>query len=102
MGGMTYDPGALEIALAAAVGDDPTLVAELGFVFLASARGHADTLGRAIGGPDWRTAAMRLHGLAASFGAVDLMVQAERAISGTPGDAAALAAISRAIEDFTA
>ncbi|ARS25774.1 hypothetical protein [Sphingomonas sp. KC8] len=99
---MTYDPGALEIALAAAVGDDPMLVAELGFVFRTSAHGHADALGRASGAPEWRTAAMRLQGLAASFGAVELMVQAERAIVGSPGDPAVLADIARAIDTFIA
>ncbi|SNS09171.1 hypothetical protein SAMN06295912_101288 [Sphingomonas laterariae] len=99
---MMYDPGALETALAAAVGDDPALVTELRSVFLASARGHADALDRAVGASEWRVAAMRLQGLAASFGAVQLMTLAERAVGGVPGDATMLAAIRRAIDSFAA
>ena len=41
---MAYDPGALHAALAAAVGDDPTLVAELRSAFVASAASLADLL----------------------------------------------------------
>ncbi|WP_380877633.1 hypothetical protein ACFB49_13620 [Sphingomonas sp. DBB INV C78] len=97
---MMYDPGALETALAAAVGSDPALVAELRTVFLASARGHADALDRASGAAEWRIAALRLQGLAASFAAVDLMALAERAATGTPSDPTVVAAINRSIDSF--
>lgn len=99
---MMYDPGALETALAKAVGDDPTLVAELRAVFLTSAQSHADALGRANGTSEWHRGAMRLHGLAASFGAVELMALADRAMSSTHRDSALLADIIREIEDFSA
>lgn len=95
-GAMQYDPGTLETALAAAVGHDPALVAELRSVFLLSARGHADALGRAAGAPEWRDAAVRLHGLAASFGALELMALADRAVAGGR-DPALLAGIVAAI-----
>lgn len=94
---MQHDPGTLETTLAAAVGHDPALVAELRSVFLASARGHADALGRAAGAADWRDAGVRLHGLAASFGALDLMALADRAVNGRPHDSALVAGIVAAI-----
>lgn len=99
---MKYDPAAFDAALAAAVGDDPMLVAELRSVFLKSALGHADALGRAGSAAEWRTAAMRLHGLAASFGAIDLMGLAGRASEGSIGDHALLRDIRGVIEGLAA
>lgn len=98
---MKHDPAALDTALAAAVGDDPMLVAELRSIFLASARGHADALDRAMSAADWRDAALRLHGLAASFGAIELMVLADHASSASACDSALLAEIHGAIGDLT-
>lgn len=98
---MKYDPDALDTSLAAAVGDDPMLVAELRSVFLASARNHADALGRATGAAEWRDAAIRLHGLAASFGATDLMLLADRAGREPDHDSAALAEIRAMIDGLT-
>jgi hypothetical protein len=98
---MAYDPGVLEVALAAAVGDDPTLIAELRFAFLASAHAHADSLGRARSDADWRTAACRLQSLAASFGAMRLMELASEAAEGAKGDPGVLRKIDRAIALFS-
>ncbi len=97
---MAYDPGALNAALAAAVGDDPTLKAELRAVFLESASRQADLLMRSRCDDNWRTAAWRLKGLAASFGATGLMDAAEAAATGVPGDPGALRRIAAALATF--
>lgn len=97
---MMYDPGELRAALAAAVGEDATLMAELRGAFLDGARAHADALARSAGGAEWRVAAMKLQGLAASFGAVDLMLLAEAAAAGPAADVASLRAIDAAIDGF--
>lgn len=100
--GMSYDPGGLRTALAAAVGDDPALVDELRAAFLEGAHTHARALARARGKEEWRVAAWRLQGLAASFGAVALTAHAEAAAKGPVGDPTALRAIGRAIGAFDA
>jgi HPt (histidine-containing phosphotransfer) domain-containing protein len=95
---MSYEPAALEAALAAAVGDDPSLVAELRAVFIDSAARQADLLGRSRCDANWRTAAWRLKGLAASFGAMRLLAAADEAVESAPGDPVALRKVNRAIE----
>ena len=97
---MAYDPGALRAALAAAVGDDPQLVAELRDAFLDSAARAAEMLGRSRSDGNWQMAARRLQGLAASFGAIDLMALAEAAADGAPGDPVVLRRIRAAIAEF--
>jgi len=97
---MAYDPGALDAALAAAVGDDPTLVAELRVAFLASAEGHARALARAANREEWQAAAWRLQGLAASFGVPALMELAHKAAASAVGDPAILRRIGRALAAF--
>lgn len=94
---MAYDPGALETALAAAVGDDPALVTELRAAFVGSVAAHADAMKRARSDADWRMAAWRLQGVAASFGATRLMAVAEGAANMAKGDADALRRIDRSI-----
>ena len=81
---MAYDPGAIEATLAAAVGDDPGLIADLRVAFLDSAERAIAALDAAANRDEWSAAAWRLKGLAASFGAVRLMALAKEA-----GDAAA-------------
>jgi HPt (histidine-containing phosphotransfer) domain-containing protein len=98
---MAYDPGALQTALAAAVGDDPALIAELRFAFLASAHAHADSLGRANGDADWQKAACRLQSHAASLGATRLTELAGEAVESAPGDPTVLRRIDRAIAMFS-
>lgn len=99
---MIYDPGVLNAALAAAVGDDPQLVAELRGAFLESAAALVDQLKRSRCDANWRMAALRLQGLGASFGAVGLMAMAEAAAKGAPGDPVALRNVQKAIETFDA
>jgi hypothetical protein len=98
---MAYDPGALQTALAAAVGDDPGLIAELRFAFLASAHSHVDSLGRARSYVDWQKAACRPQSLAASFGAMRLTELANEALEAAPGDPAVLRRIDNAIALFS-
>lgn len=97
---MAYDPGALRAALAAAVGDDPELVAELRAAFLDSAARSVDLLARSRSDGNWQMAARRLQGLAASFGALELMEIAETAAEGAPGDPVVLRAVRGAIAAF--
>lgn len=70
---MAQDPGKLESVLAQAVGDDPVLVAELRAAFLASATQRIAALSMASTGDVWRSEALRLEGLAASFGLTGLL-----------------------------
>src|SRR5690606_37941617 len=97
---MAYDPGALETALAAAVGDDPALVMELRAVFLQSVMAHADAMKRAQTAADWQMATWRLKGVATSFGATRLMAVAENATASQLGDADILRKVDRAIARF--
>lgn len=94
---MAYDPGAIDAALAAAVGDEPLLIAELRLAFAEGAVRALAAMDAAQDGEAWRGAAWRLKGLAASFGAVRLMALAADAASGTPGDRAMLAKLKRTI-----
>ena len=88
---------ALSTTLAAAVGDDQALVAELRVAFLESASRHFEAMRRASSEADWSEAALRLKGLAASFGATALMAEADRAASTRRGDPAALADLERSL-----
>jgi len=70
---MAYDPGAIDATLAAAVGDEPQLIAELREAFLDGVQRGLAGLERARDVHEWRISALRLKGLAASFGAIRLM-----------------------------
>ncbi len=93
---MAYDPGAIDAALAAAVGDEPALIAELRLAFVESAQRAFAALEAARTRDDWREAAARLKGLAASFGAVRLMALASEAAD-LPCDTAMLAKLRRSV-----
>jgi histidine phosphotransfer protein HptB len=95
---MAYDPGQIDATLAAAVGDEPGLIAELRFAFLESAGAGLARLEAATDAQGWADAAARLKGLAASFGAVRLMALAGAAGEGRPHDAEALRKLRRAVE----
>jgi hypothetical protein len=70
---MVYDPGALNASLAAAVGNDLALMAELREAFIESVARQLDLMGRARCDANWELSASRLKSLAASFGAVGMM-----------------------------
>ena len=95
---MAYDPGAIDATLAAAVGDEPGLIAELREAFLDSAKRALGALSAAGDPEGWRGSALRLKGLAASFGAVRLMALAQEAADAPAGDAAVLRKLQRAVE----
>ena len=95
---MAYDPGAIDATLAAAVGDEPGLIAELRGAFLDSAKRALEALRKADDPEGWRGVALRLKGLAASFGAVRLMALAQDAADSPAGDRAVLRKIERAVE----
>ena len=99
---MVYDPGALNASLAAAVGSDGNLMAELRAAFVESAARQSDLMGRARCDANWEVAASRLKSLAASFGAVGMMEIADEALAGAPGDPVVLRKLRAAIDDFAA
>lgn len=94
---MAYDPGAIDATLAAAVGDEPLLIAELREAFVDGVQRGLSALEMAPDGDHWRVAAARLKGLAASFGAVRLMALAHEAFEGAPHDAVLLRKLRRAV-----
>lgn len=95
---MAYDPGAIDATLAAAVGDEPGLIAELREAFLDSAKRGLKALAAANDPEAWRSAALRLKGLSASFGAVRLMALAQEAADSPAGDSGILRKLQRAVE----
>lgn len=94
---MSYDPGALDAALSAAVGDDSALIQDLRVAFMESAAHHIDLLGRARCDANWALAAWRLKGLAASFGLTALMALADEAAEAAPGDPRVLRRLQAAL-----
>ncbi|MDQ8754778.1 Hpt domain-containing protein [Sphingosinicella sp. LHD-64] len=99
---MAYDPGALNASLAAAVGQDGDLMAELRSAFIESAARQLDLMGRSRCDANWTIAAARLKSVAASFGARGLSGLADEALDGAPGDPVVLRKIAGAIDDFAA
>lgn len=93
---MAYDPGAIDATLAAAVGDEPALIAELRVAFVDSAEKTIGAIEAAKGDEDWALAAARLKGLAASFGAIRLMSLAAE-VAEMPGNAEAIRKLRRAV-----
>ena len=94
---MAYDPGAIDATLAAAVGDEPVLIAELREAFLESAKRALATLESAGDAESWCAAAWRMKGLAASFGAIRLMALAEEGVAVTLRDPAYLRRMRQAV-----
>lgn len=95
---MAYEPGVIEAALAAAVGDEPGLIAELRVAFRDSAERSLAALEAAGDEIAWREAACRLKGLAASFGAVTLMRLAAAAADQPMRDETVVRRLRRAME----
>lgn len=94
---MAYDPGAIDATLAAAVGDEPMLIVELRIAFLESAERALTVMTLATDADEWRAAAWRLRGLAASFGAIRLMTLVTAVADGDPRDAEGLKKLRRAV-----
>lgn len=98
---MAYDPGALEAALAAVVGDEPGLIADLRGAFFDSATVHARAMRDAVSLAAWQAAAERLQSLSASFGALRVMDAAKLAARAPAIDPAHLRRIERAMAALT-
>lgn len=94
---MAYDPGAIEATLAAAVGDDPDLIAELRLAFVDSAERTLAAMAGAETAENWCVAAWRLQSLAASFGAIRLMALATEAVQACAPDAVLLGKLRRMV-----
>ncbi|MDK2761998.1 MAG: Hpt domain-containing protein [Sphingopyxis sp.] len=96
---MSFDSGPLDSYLSAAIGDDAAMAKDLRVAFTGSARDLADLMRRARCDANWEVAALRLKGLAATFGIIPLIRLAEDAMAGAPGDPAVLRRINSAIDD---
>lgn len=94
---MSFDYGALDAALTAAVGENEALIAELRVAFLDSARRQIDLLNRSRCDANWEYAAWRLKGLAASFGATRMLQLAEEAAQSAPGEPVILRKLEQAV-----
>jgi HPt (histidine-containing phosphotransfer) domain-containing protein len=97
---MVYDPGALNASLAAAVGTDSLLMAELRDAFVESVARQVGLMSRSRCDANWQFAASRLKSVAASFGALSLIELADEALTGAPGDPVVLRKLRAAIDDF--
>ena len=97
---MAFDPGALNASLAAAVGSDSALMAELKTAFVESVARQLDLLSRSRCDANWEIAASRLKSIAASFGATGLIALADEALDGAPGDPVVLRKIGAALDEF--
>lgn len=99
---MAYEAGSLDETIAAAAGDDPALFAELKRAFAESIGRQIDLLRRSRCDGNWRVAALRLKGIAASFHAETLIALASEAIDGAPGDPVILRRIQQFYDNFVA
>ena len=97
---MAYESGSLETALAAAAGDDFALFAELRLAFLESASRQLDLLRRSRCDANWRMAALRLQGIGASFHDETLAALARDALTGAPGDPAAVRRVGAHLDEI--
>ena len=97
---MAYESGSFETALAAAAGEDFALFAELRLAYLESASRQLDLLRRSRCDANWKMAAMRLQGIAASFHDEVLAALALEALRGAPGDPLALRRIGAHLDEI--
>lgn len=90
---MAYHSHFFTSALAAAAGDDGNLQEELRQAFCESVTRQLDLIRRSRCDGNWRIATARLHSIAASFHATELMELAENAGNAAPGDPRAILAM---------
>lgn len=98
---MSYEAGSLDATLAAAAGNDPEMFRELRQAFIESVTRQVDLLERSRCDGNWRMAALRLKGLAASFRAEGLIPLAEHALDAAPGEPTAVRALKRYLDEFS-
>ncbi len=94
---MSMDFGAFDTALNAAAGDDAVLASELRLAFVESAERQISLMGRSRCDANWEYSALRLKGVAASFGSTELIAMADTAMAGAPGDPVILRQLANAI-----
>lgn len=94
---MKHSARDFDLALNAAIGDEPALAGDLRCAFRDSVAVHRAALDRTAEPQRWRETAARLQGLAASFGALTLMRAAGAAADGPVRDPGTLAVIDQAI-----
>ncbi|MEQ1495331.1 MAG: Hpt domain-containing protein [Novosphingobium sp.] len=99
---MAYDAGSLDATLAAAAGDDAALFSELRQAFIESVERQVDLLKRSRCDGNWQMSAMRLKGVAATFQAETLILLADEALDGAPGDPVVLSRIKNFLAEFAA
>jgi hypothetical protein len=98
---MAYEAGSLDATLAAAAGEDAALFAELRMAFIESLARQLDLLRRARCDGNWQVAAMRLKGLAASFHADPLILLADEALEGAPGEPGVVRRMQKFLDEFS-
>lgn len=94
---MAFSFDSFDQSILISLSDDPELMGELTRALADNARIHADLMARSRCDANWQTAAERLAGLAASFGAKRLLNAAHQALEAAPGDPVALRSIRQAI-----
>lgn len=99
---MSYEAGNLNAVLAATVGEDAGLIADLRGAFLESATRQIDLLERARCDANWQLAAWRLKGLCASFGVMGMIALAHEAEQAAPGDPRVLRRLRAMLESLSA
>jgi len=76
---MTYEHGTIDSTLAAVAGDEPAVIQELRHAFVEGVTRAMEAMHMAEEAGEWREAALRLKGLAASVNALPLMTLAAQA-----------------------
>lgn len=99
---MLFDNGTLDATLAAAAGEDPTLLADLRAAYIDSVARQLDLLRRSRCDANWNIAALRLRGLATSFHADELIRLADEALDSAPGEPVTLRRIDTYLKEFAA
>ena len=97
---MAYDYRGLDWSIAAALGDDGALLAELHQALVQDARAAANLLERARCDANWLAAARKLENLAMSFGSKRLELAAKQALSLAPNDPTSIRAVTRAVDSL--
>ncbi len=98
---MAYETGAFDSNLAAAIGDDAALLLELRGAFIESAERQLDLLRRSRCDANWHFSALRLKGLASSFGVEPLIKLADEAIDCAPGEPSVLRRIRAFLDQLS-
>ena len=98
---MAHEAGDFDATLAAAAGEDASLLRELRAAFVESLTQQIDLLRRARCDGNWEVAAMRLRGLGASFHAPELVRLAQQALDGAPGEPGVLRKLDQLCAEFT-